>query len=330
MKILKKVAAFALLAAFFTQNLVAQTAKDADAAFQLGMLDKATTIYESLVKTTPTDPNFGLQLGNLYLAQGKTDKALAAFTAAAAAKPDDKLVNVANARIALINGKTEESVKLNNAAIKSAKKNANIMRQAGESFFFGKTKNLKRAAEILTEANAVNTKDFNTLMSLGWVWKELIDGGKAVTYYDFASSLEPTNPVPVFRIGQVYKQSRNFSKYIEYLKKSMEIDPNFTIAARDLGDYYYTAKKMAEAKTMYDKFISAGKNITIEDRMQYANILFLTKDYDKLVPYVEDVIKTDGSRNYLRRLLGYAAYETNDYVGIFHESKARKRHFGRL
>ena len=47
--------------------------------------------------------------------------------------------------------------------------------------------------------------------------------------------------------------------------------------------------------------------------MQYANILFLNKDYEKLVPYVDDVIKTDGSRNYLRRLLGYAAYETGDY-----------------
>ena len=47
--------------------------------------------------------------------------------------------------------------------------------------------------------------------------------------------------------------------------------------------------------------------------MQYANILFLNKDYNKLVGYVEEVIKMDGSKNYLRRLLGYAAYETGDF-----------------
>ncbi len=318
MKILKKVAAFAFLVAFFAQNLAAQTAADADAAFQIGMVDKATTIYESVVKAAPTDINAQLQLGNLYLAQGKPDKALAAFTKAATINAEDKLVDVANARIALLNGKSEESVKLINRSIKAAKnKNTNLLRQAGESYFFGKTKNYKRAAEMLEAANTSNTKDYATLMSLGWVNKELLEGGKSVTSYEFASDLDKSNAVPIYRIGQVYYQSRNFGKFEEFMKKAIAANPNFTPASRSLGDHYYRTNKITSAKKAYDGFVFASRgevdDVSIEDRMQYANILFLNKDYEKLVGYVDEVIKMDGSRNYLRRLLGYAAYETGDY-----------------
>ena len=72
MKILKNVAAFALLIAFLAQNVAAQTAKDGDAAFQLGMVDKAVKIYESVVKTAPTDINAALQLGNLVPREWRT------------------------------------------------------------------------------------------------------------------------------------------------------------------------------------------------------------------------------------------------------------------
>ncbi len=328
MKISLKTAPLLIAAVFVGHSLSAQKASDGDAAFQLGQIDKAVGIYEQVAKAAPTDINAALQLGNLYLAQGKQDQALATFQKAATINPEDKLAMVANARIALLSGKTDESVKQINSAVKAAKgKNTNLLRQAGESYFFGKTKNLKRAAELLDAANQSNTKDFATLMSLGWVNKELLEGGKAVTFYEFAADLDKSNPVPVFRIGQVYKQSRNWLKYEESLKKALTIDPNFMTAARDLGDHYYTFNKMSLAKQMYDQFITKNSpDITIEDRMQYANILFLVKDYKNLVPYVDEIVKMDGSRNYLRRLLGYAAYETGDYdkgMGIMNDYFAK-------
>lgn len=313
MKFMKKAVVFAFLAAVFIQNLAGQTARDASDAFQLGRLDRATLIYRDLTKADPSNIDHWLQLGNLQLANGATDKALESFTKAVAIDPDNALAYVGNARIALLKGSGEEAAKLTGKAIKSAKsKNANLIRQAAESYFFGKTRNIKRAIEILDEANRANTKDIPTLLSLGWAWKEVPDGGKSVTYYGFANDLEKMNPIPLFRIGQVYWQSRNMAKYEEFMLKTLEVDPGFVPAARDLGDFYYRTYKVTKAKTMYDKFIK-GKDVTIEDRMQYANILFLAKEYELLVPYVEDVIKADGSRNYLRRILGYAAYETGDF-----------------
>ena len=96
-------------------------------------------------------------------------------------------------------------------------------------------------------------------MSLGWVNKEMLDGGKAVTFYEFAADLDKSNALPIYRVGMIYFQSRNMPKFEESMKKAIAIDPNFSMASRTLGDYYYRANKMSSANAMYQNFINGSR-----------------------------------------------------------------------
>ncbi len=305
-----------LVALVYAQFAAAQSHADGMAAMQMKNWDKAISIYTALTKANPNDQTAFLTLGNAYLAKGDKDKAKTAFDAGFNAKADSPLAYVANGRILLLQGNIVGADEQFKKAAKYGKKDSNVLRQAGESFLYappGVKPNFVRAEEFLKMAYEANSKDFTALMTLGYAYKEMPNGGLAAQQYELAEALDPKNPLPKYMLALVYRAAKLSDKYVDYLDRTIAISPKYTPALRSKAEHFYTTKKWEKAAEASKALIMGGDDVTVDDEMQLANTLFITKDYPGSITLVEKIIQKDGSKNYLRRLLGYSYYETGDY-----------------
>lgn len=78
----------------------------------------------------------------------------------------------------------------------------------------------------------VSAKDFATLMSLGYCYKEMPNGGLAAQYYEYAEALEPKNPLAKLMLAKVYKAAKLPEKFEINIDKAIAASPTFTPAAR--------------------------------------------------------------------------------------------------
>lgn len=307
-----------LLAVFFTAQFAsAHTHSDGFSAMQLEQWDKAIEIYSAIVKTNPADQPALLTLGSIWLAKGDKEKAKQNFEAAFAAKPEGAMAFIANGRIMLLQGNTAEADKQFAKAAKYGKKDVVALRLIGESYLYdmpGVKPNFAKAEEGLKAALDVSSKDVTTIMTLGYCYKEMPNGGLAAQQYELAESLEPKNPLIKYMLAKVYKAAKLNDRFLLYVDKAIAVDPHYTPALRAKAEYLYYDRKWEQATQAYKDLVNNGKEVTIEDEMQLANTLFITKDYKGCSDLVERIIKKDGSKNYLRRLLAYCSYETGDYA----------------
>lgn len=315
--LLKK--ALLLAGIVYAQMAAAQTRADGMAAMQLEEWDNAIKIYTALVQATPGDQDAMLTLGNAYLAKGDNGKAAETFKAAYDAKPEGALAFVALGRSALLQNNISEADNQLKKATKNAKKDMVALRQIGESYLFymspgSKKPNFTRAEELLKAAVDVNGKDFATLMSLAYCYKEMPNGGLAAQNYEYAEAQEPKNPLPKLMLAKVYKAAKVADKPLQYFDKAIAVQPNYTPALRAKAEYLYFARKWEDATQAYKDLVNNGTAVKIEDEMQLANCLFISKDCKGCSELVEKILAKDGSKNYLRRLQAYCDYENGDYA----------------
>jgi Tfp pilus assembly protein PilF len=310
--------ALLLATVLYTQLATAQTFTDGLTAMQLEDWDKAISIYTALTKANATDQNALLNLGNAYLAKGNKEEARKIFESTFAVKTEGALAFVANGRVLLLQDNQTEADNQFKKAAKNARKDVNALRQIGESYLFyvsagAKRPNLTRAEELLKVAYEMNTKDYNTLMSLAYCYKEMPNGGLAAQFYEYAEQQEQNNPLPKLMIAKVYKSAKLGDKFLLNIDRCIAIAPTYTLALREKALYLYFARKWEDATKAYKNLVANGAEVTIDDEMQLANCLFITKDCKGCSELVEKILKKDGTKNYLRRLQAYCDYENGNY-----------------
>jgi Flp pilus assembly protein TadD len=315
--LLKK--AFLLAGLVYAQMAAAQTRADGMIAMQLEEWDNALNIYSTLSKANPADQDLLLTLGNIHLAKGDAAKAGQMFQAAYDAKPDGSFAFTALGRLALLKNDISEADKQFGKAAKNAKKDMNAHRQIGESYLFymppgSRKPNFTRAEALLKAAVDVNSKDFATLMSLAYCYKEMPNGGLAAQNYEFAENLEPKNPLPKLMLAKVYKAAKVPEKPLQYFDKAIQVQPNFSPALRGKAEYLYFSRKWEDATKAYRELVTKGAEVRIEDEMQLANCLYVTKDCKGCSELVEKILAKDGTKNYLRRLQAYCDFENGEYA----------------
>jgi Flp pilus assembly protein TadD len=305
--------ALLILTVLCVQLLQAQTTPGMT-EMQNGDWDKAIDVFTNLIKANPTDQASMLSMGNAYLAKGDKTKATEIFKKTFDAKPEGAFALIANGRVMQMqNNAAEADVQFKKAA-KAGKKDINAQRAIGESFLYGADRNLTRAEEWLKLAYQFKTKDFATLMALGYCYKEMPNGGLAAQHYEFAQAVDPTSPLALYMQGRVYRQAKLPEKYVDYMGRAIKLEPKYTLALHSLAEYwYFTKRNYTKATEAYQNLINDGVDVKIEDEMQLANCLFLTKKYKECTELTEKIIKKDPARAYLRRLLGYCYYENNEF-----------------
>lgn len=308
-----------LLAAFvYAQTAGAQTRADGLAAMQLEEWDKAISIYTALTKADPTDQDAYLTLANAYLAKGDMAKAQEITDAAFNAKSDAPLAFVANGKALQMKRDAAGASEQFKRAGTKYKKDINVHRQIGESYLYyipvgSKRPDLTRAVEMLTAAYNVNSKDVPTLMALGYAYKEQGNGGMAAQQYELAEQLDSKNPLPKLMLAKVYKAAKLPDKALTYFDKAIAVAPDYCPALRAKAEHLYFARKWEAATQAYKDLVANCKEGRIEDEMQLANCLFITKDCKGCSELVDKILVKDPSKNYLRRLKAYCDYDNGKY-----------------
>jgi lipopolysaccharide biosynthesis regulator YciM len=312
---------FVLTALVCANAATAQTHADGLTAMQFKDWDKAVNIYSALTKANPADQMAYLSLGSALISKGENDKAKAAYEAAFNAKPEGALAFIANGRIMLLQNNIAEADKQFAKAAKSGKKDVGALRQIGESYLYanpGVKPNFTRSEELLKAAVDVGSKDIPAIMTLGYCYKEMPNGGLAAQQYELAESIEQKNPLIKFMLAKVYKAAKLPERFVTMAEKTLALNPKYTPALRALSDYYYFdfkgAGKWEKALETAQNLVSNATEPIIEDEMVLANCLFINKKYPECSAAVEKIIAKDASKNYLRRLLAYTSYETGDYT----------------
>jgi len=303
----------------YAQMAAAQTPTDGLTAMQLEDWDKAITIYTALTKANSADQPSFLSLGNAYLAKGDKVNAKESFKAAYTAKPDGALALVANGRVLLMQDDDSQATIQFKKAEKAGRKDVSAIRQIGESYLFykapGSTRpNLILAEEWLKKAMDMSSKDYLTLMTLAYTYKEMPRGGDAALHYEFAENIEPKNPLPKLMLAKVYKAAKLPEKFLINVNKAIAVAPTYTPALREKALFLYFARRWDEATLAYKDLIARGTDLVIEDEMQLANCLYVTHDCKGVSELVEKILKKDPSKNYLRRLQAYCDFDNGEFA----------------
>lgn len=314
---LRKMTPVFLLAVAAGVSGFAQTHSDGLAAMQLENWDKAISVYSALTKQDPTDQVAWLTLGSAQVAKGDKEAAKKTFDSAFNAKAEGPLAMVATGRILLLQGKMLEADEIFKKAKKYGKKDVAVRRLIGDSYVFGgpeaPRERLVRAETELKEAMEISSKDFATLMSIAYCYKEMPNGGLAAQHYEYAVNIEPQNPLPLFMLAKVYRTAKLSDKFLSYVDKAIAVKPNYSEALRAKAEFLYFDKKWEAATEAAKNLVNKAAEVTIEDEMLLANLLYITKDCVGCSALVEKILKKDPSRNYLRRLQAYCDYDNGKF-----------------
>ena len=292
-------------------------------AFQIAMYmekwPEAVTIQEERCQTNPADGLNWLYMADAYNAANRPADAKTALENAASHLTQPAYQYMAEGRLALLDGQQKKAVTQFEKAAKAGKKDLVALRLIGEAWLYGSSRDLHQAEEALHQAQRRDNHDFQTHLDLGYCYKEMISGGEALIQYDQAQAIRPESPVPALLSALVYKSAKVETKQLEYLDKAIQLDPQFQEAWQQKGELlYYKRRDYQGAADAYAQLIKLNPQAPVNDKMLYANSLFLTKQYEPTIMWVEKIIGEDGSRNYLRRLSAYSYYE----IGNFEKGKA--------
>ncbi|XZF12957.1 tetratricopeptide repeat protein [Chitinophagaceae bacterium MMS25-I14] len=139
-------------------------------------------------------------------------------------------------------------------------------------------------------------------------------GGEAMNNYENVTGKDPRNSLAFSRIGALWYAAKNYKLALENYQKAKDADPSNPLPYRDLANAYFWVGKYDLAKQNIEQYLQLSDK-SIEDQLQYANILYLSKDYPAAISKIQELINGGASKPYLYRILGYSQFETKDYNG---------------
>ena len=295
-------------------------AQDIESAYKLlsyGNAEEAVAMAQKVVNADPANFSNQFSLYSLMNASGKYSEAAKVLEGIKTADAGGAFGKTAEVLQKIDGGANPDDLtsEIDKAIRKGKKSKGFLYRTVGEYFLFSQKKNpVKAIANIKVAIDEHSLNNASTRMILGDAYSAKNDAGNAVTNYEYAMELDKTSAVPHYKIGTTYIRAKNYEFGVPELRKAIETDPNYALAYKDLGYYYYQAGKYAEAKENYTKYINSVKP-TLVEKVNYGNILYFAKDYEKAIEIMNQAKAEDKDKKYLglNRLLAYSYYETGKY-----------------
>ena len=284
-------------------------AQGVDEGIKMVKYERYTTAEKILQPLAATDAIANYYLGLAQLREGNKEMARATFSK----YPDDAANKAGMATLAFIGNNAAEGQRLIKEIIEKAKKKDwQAFVWAGDAINNGGG-NTQDAINYYQEAIKRGGDNVDARIGLGDAYLKLQGGGgEAMTNYENAVAKDPKNSLGYSRIGALWYAARNFNDALTNYAKAKDADPSNPLPYRDLANAYFYVDKFDLAKQNIEKYYELSDK-TCDDRIQYANILFLAKDYTPAISKMQEVLDTCGEKPYMYRVLGYSQYETKDY-----------------
>ncbi len=220
-----------------------------------------------------------------------------------------------NAQILFHEGKKSDAMKLLQEIVDGAKrKEWEKYKIAADAINYTKGGDINKAIEWYKKAVEIAPNEPAIKVALGDAYLKLqTGGGEAMTNYEEALAKTNDKSLVYSKIGSLWYQARNYERALENYEHAKNADPQNPMPYKDLADAYYRINKFELAKQNTEKYLALSDK-TVDDQVQYANLLFLSKHYKEAETKMNEVMKVATKKSYMYRVLGYSQYETKDYT----------------
>ena len=275
-----------LISGFSASAQVAPAPHDAEVKKAIRFLEtekpvKAVETLNQAITTYPTVAKLYYYLGYVQLKTGERGQALKTFEKGIASNPEEPLNHVGLGAIRMAEGKpTEAKAFFDKALAMTKSKDVTVLQAVAEAHLVD-IKQVENAIKLLEKAKSLNSNNYKTFMLFAEADLLRNKAGTSISNAENAARLEPANGKPWYSIALIYQRSQNFPLAEENLKKSISVDPEFTLAYKELGESYYSMKDGEKAANAYENYLKLKENPTDLDKTRYAFFLFMAKKYAK-------------------------------------------------
>lgn len=299
----------------------AQDVNEARKAVDAEQYEKAKSILKSLIKGNPTDGRANFILGNIYLIQSVTDSAKIAYQKGLSGTPGGRLNYIGLGAIDLDNGNSAAADANFALALKDTrKKDIEELTAIGRAYTYSAKPNYKKAIEVLSKAQLINSNDALVQLALGDAYYGDKNQNEAYAAYRNAFQFDPTLLRAKMQLGVLLKGAKSYDEAIKSFNEVIALNADYGPVYRELAETYYkwgrnkpskSTEYMQTAIGYYEKYLSLT-DYSLNSRMRHADFLVLVKDYKALEAEANKMIEMDKVNPRIYRYLGYSAYENGN------------------
>ena len=307
------------LTLFIAAHVSGQTLQDAQREMDNENYFKAKQVLFKLLNDgTSNKSEIAYYLGNAYLKNDDADSATIFYKMVN--DPDTKfaLNYVAKGRISLLQkNKVDAKLNFDNALQYSKFKNATIYFEIGDAYFRPVAIDVNEAIKNLKAAQDLDGKNTSIMLDLGDAYLEnsATDpqaGGLAMTQYQNARGINKNLSIAWIKEGRLDVRGQIYDQAIDVFNKALQIDQNYPIVHKELGEAYYLTKNYDKMISEFQKYIDLSPGDT-KARVGLLEMLFRNKAYDRVADEAIKGLKNSPNNiDYLRFLI-YANYELKMY-----------------
>ena len=309
--------------AVFISSIIAQaqTLQDAIKLTNNEEFEKADKAFQTLESAQPTVGNIYFYRGENFYNWGKLDSAQNTYQKGINVNALEALNYVGLGKTQMANGDSKSAMdNFYKAKTLSKEKDPLVLSKIAEAYVNLAGKDpattsdlLNQAVILLTNAIKLDPKSATYHLDLGdaYLAQNPTDGSKSIQEYNTAASLDSKSVNALLRLGQLWKNARDYTTSFNYFTKATQLDSTFAPAYREQAEMLYEAGRYDEAITAYTKYLRLNNSLTA--RIRYGEFLFLAKKYDLAITELQNDLSRDSSNIILYRLLGYSQYEKKDY-----------------
>ncbi len=283
-------------------------------SFYLGeqQFGKAKSWFLEELKKSPNDVNSLIGLGDAYLFLDSADSAKLLFQKAATINPKNPFALVGLGKVALLNKDRISESDYFDRARRVDKMNPEVYCTIVEGCINLSRQDTVTALIILNQGLSVDQKHANLHLVTGNLETVKKNYGLAMNAFDRAIFFDPKLATAYRNKGRIDMLSHAYADGLKAFNKSIEINPNQILVYKYLGDLLYSASKYSDAERAYNAYRSRTE-LSLDDKEQFAFILFFNKKYDESAKVLEQVLAVNHDESVLLRIRGYISCETGDY-----------------
>lgn len=195
--------------------------------------------------------NLHYNLGNLALAAGKLEEAVAEYRQALSLNPKDADAHAKLGEVYARQDKTEAALSEFKEALKLSPQHAEANTQLGDLY-----RKLERPGEaVAAYTSALRAKPAlpGVYFSLGNAYDKLHQTKEAAEAYRRAAEQDPKDADALYNLGNCYSQLRRFDDAIKAYRQAVSLKPDDAEAHLRLGVLYLEKKDRAAAEGELDK-----------------------------------------------------------------------------
>ena len=285
----------------------AQGYKDGIDFYKIGKYDDAQELLErNLNKAETNKAEAYYYLGQIALHKGDKATASSYFDKGVQANAAYAYNYVGKGTVALENNNPKEAENLFKQAEKCLKKNPKLAVAIARAYYdVDPNAYAKQIEKNTNNAFKWNSKDPDYYIFKGDDLGNKKEWGQAAGQYELAFGYEPTNIESRVKFANV-DFFLNEDRAVGALEELLTMVPNSALVQRELAEKYYEATSikgnLPKAVEHYGAYYN-NPNHFAKDEVRYAQLLWMSKDYDKAIDVCNGLISTAETAS--SKFLGY-------------------------